>query len=171
MVPLKKTLTRSVPNVSLLSRSTKDTWRMSRSDTIREDFDVFPRTAKEWRDWQEVSSSHRFPYVEESLGRNYSWLRNLLESISAMNEFVQTGSCSFNFDEVPTPADYANTDGTTQKRSKMTSVIDVFAIRVSESKDEAHTQRYSKTFLESMQQFGLSLEVSHNCECRSIRCS
>ena len=47
-----------------------------------------------------------------------------------MNELVPTGSCSFDVDEVPTPDDYADADDTTQKLTKMKSVIDVFAARV-----------------------------------------
>ena len=56
-----------------------------------------------------------------------------------MNEFVQPRHCSYNVDEVPSPADDANMDDTTQKLSNMKSVIDVFATRVSESKGEAYT--------------------------------
>ena len=57
-----------------------------------------------------------------------------------MKEYVQTGDCNLTFPEVPTPANYVDSDGTTQKLSRMKSVIDAFAIRVFESKKEAYTK-------------------------------
>ena len=57
-----------------------------------------------------------------------------------MKEYVQTGDCSFDFEEFPTPADYADSGVTTQKLSKLKSVIDVFANRVFELKNDACTK-------------------------------
>ena len=61
-----------------------------------------------------------------------------------MKEYVQAGDYNFTFPEVPTPADDADSDDTTQKLSRTKSVIDVFAIRIFESKKDP----YAKIFQE-----------------------
>ena len=61
-----------------------------------------------------------------------------------MKEYVQTWDCDFTFPEIPTPADDADSDDTTQELSRMKSVIDVFAIQVFESKKEAYTKIFQE---------------------------
>ena len=87
-------------------------------DTIREQFHVFLRNTKECREWQQSSSSHNFPYVELNLGRDCCWLRNIEESISAMDTFAQTGECMSSFYEVPILDAYADADDIIQKLSR-----------------------------------------------------
>ena len=138
----------------------------------QEIFHVSPRTIKSCRDWQELSSGYRFHYVELNLGRDYSLLGNLQESISAMKDVAHTGSSSFDFDGVPIPDDYADAGDTTQKRSKTKSVIDSFSLQNGyQHRNMRRTQEYFKKFQEFTVQFALSLEVSRYCAHRSTRFS